>query len=317
MTISNRITVLRRGLNVGTVAAVDADELILARMMVGREVARPTRAPREEPPGNPILVAEDLVALDDDGSIGLQGASLVVNSREIVGIAGVAGNGQRELSEALTGLRRVMSGKITIDGVDVTNAGPKAFLGAGVGHVPEDRLAVGLAGSESIELNAILKAFDRAPIAHGPFIVRRESRRFAQRLVEHARVQAKSIATQVRQLSGGNAQRLLVGREVLSRPRLLIAVHPTRGLDVAAIEEVHRHLVEARAAGLGIVLIAEDLDELVTLADRILVMYDGRLIDEFQAENVNRDVLGLRMAGSFADAAPVAAATGDADGYGT
>jgi ABC-type uncharacterized transport system ATPase subunit len=206
----------------------------------------------------------------------------------------------------LTGLRRVKSGTITFDGVDLTNARPQAFLAAGIGYVPEDRLAVGLAGSESIEANAILKAFERPPIARGPFIVRRESRRFANRLVEHARVQAKSIATRVSQLSGGNAQRLLVGREVLSKPRLLVAVHPTRGLDVAAIEEVHRHLLDARADGLGIVLIAEDLDEIIALADRILVMSDGRLIDEFNAENVDPDTLGLRMAGSFADVGPAA-----------
>jgi general nucleoside transport system ATP-binding protein len=317
MTISTRITVLRRGENMGTLAAKDAEELTLTRMMVGREVASVTRKARSEPPGEPILVAEDLVALDDDGSLGLQGASLVVHSREILGIAGVAGNGQRELSEALTGLRRVESGTITIDGVDVTNGGPQAFLAAGVGHIPEDRLAVGLAGSETIEVNAILKAFNRPPIAWGPFISRRHSRRFATQLVTHARVQTKSIATPVRQLSGGNAQRLLVGREILSRPRLLVTVHPTRGLDVAAIEEVHRHLLDARADGLGIVLIAEDLDEIIALADRILVMYDGRLIAEFPADGVDRDTLGLRMAGSLADVEPPSARSGGVPGSGT
>jgi ABC-type uncharacterized transport system ATPase subunit len=308
MTISNRITVLRRGKNMGTLAAKDADELTLTRMMVGREVVSQTRRPRAKAPGEPILVAEDLVALDDDGSLGLRGASLAVNAGEIVGVAGVAGNGQRELSEVLTGLRKLKSGKITIGGVDLTNAGPRRFLAAGVGHVPEDRLAVGLAGSESIEVNAILKAFERPPIARGPFIIRRESRRFAHRLLEHARVDTKSIATRVRQLSGGNAQRLLVGREVLSKPRLLVACHPTRGLDVAAVEEVHRHLLEARAEGLGVLLIAEDLDEIVALADRIVVMFDGRIIDEFSAGDVDIDTLGLRMAGSFAGVASGAAA---------
>jgi ABC-type uncharacterized transport system ATPase subunit len=316
MTISNRITVLRRGQNMGTLAAKDADELTLTRMMVGREVASPTRKPRLEAPGEPILVAEELVALDDDGSLGLRGASLVVNSREIVGVAGVAGNGQREVSEVLTGLRRVESGTIRIGGVDLTNAGPQTFLTAGVGHIPEDRLAVGLAGSESIEANSIMKAFERPPIARGPFIVRRESRRFATRLLEHARVQAKSIATRVSQLSGGNAQRLLVGREVLSKPRLLIAVHPTRGLDVSAIEEVHRHLLEARAEGLGVVLIAEDLDEIIALADRIVVMFEGRFVDEFSAADVSIDTLGLRMGGSFSAGDSGAAATVSTHGSG-
>ncbi|HKP18536.1 MAG TPA: ABC transporter ATP-binding protein [Gaiellaceae bacterium] len=310
MTVSTRITVLRRGEKIGTVSARDADGLTLTRMMVGREIAGMTRKPRAEAAGEQLLAATDLVARDDDGSLGLRGASLVVHAREIVGIAGVAGNGQRELSEALTGLRRVEAGAIEVGGADLTNAGPQTFLSAGVGHVPEDRLAVGLAGSESIETNAILKAFQRPPIARGPFLVRRESRRFANRLVEHAQVQAKSIATRVSQLSGGNAQRLLVGREVLSRPRLLVAVHPTRGLDVAAIEEVHRHLLEARANGLGIVLIAEDLDEILALADRILVMSEGRLIDEFRAENVDLDTLGLRMAGSLADARLAAGSEG-------
>jgi general nucleoside transport system ATP-binding protein len=301
MSISDRITVLRRGKNMGTLSAKDADDLTLTRLMVGREVVTQTRRTRSTARGQPILVAEDMTALDDDGSLGLRGASLVVNAGEILGVAGVAGNGQRELSEALTGLRKLTSGKITIGGVDLTNAGPRAFLLAGVGYVPEDRFSVGLAGSESIEVNAILKAFERPPVAHGPFIVRRESRRFANRLLEHARVEAKSISARVRQLSGGNAQRLLVGREVLSKPRLLVACHPTRGLDVAAVAEVHRHLLDARVEGLGVLLIGEDLDEIVALADRIVVMYDGRIIDEFQADTVDIDTLGLRMAGSLAE----------------
>jgi len=301
MTISNRITVLRRGRNMGTLATEDADELTLTRLMVGREVVSQTRRPRPEQPGDPILVAEELVALDDDGSLGLRGASLVVHAREIVGVAGVAGNGQRELSEALTGLRKVTAGRIIVGGVDLTNAGPRAFLAAGIGHVPEDRFAVGLAGSESIEVNAILKAFEQPPIARGPFLVRRESRRFAHRLLAHARVDAKSITARVRQLSGGNAQRLLVSREVISKPRLLVACHPTRGLDVAAIEDVHRHLLDARAEGLGVLLIAEDLDEVIALADRIAVMFEGRIIDEFPAGHVDIDTLGLRMAGSFSE----------------
>ena len=316
MSISNRITVLRRGTNMGTVAAKEADELTLTRMMVGREVASQTRKSRSGTRGEPILVAGDLAALDDDGSLGLRGASVVVHAGEIVGVAGVAGNGQRELSEVLTGLRKVTSGTISIGGVDLTNGGPRAFLRAGVGHVPEDRFSVGLAGSESIEVNAILKAFERPPVARGPFIVRRESRRFANRLLEHARVEAKSVSARVRQLSGGNAQRLLVGREVLSKPRLLVACHPTRGLDVAAVAEVHRHLLDARAEGLGVLLIAEDLDEIVALADRIVVMYDGRIIDEFSPDTVDIDTLGLRMAGSLAEVGTGPAATADSPGSG-
>ena len=268
-----------------------------------------TRNPRSAVSGEPIVVADKLVALDDDGSLSLRGASLVVKAGEIVGVAGVAGNGQRELSEALTGLRKVTSGHVTIGSVDLTNAGPRAFLRAGVGHVPEDRFSVGLAGSESIEVNAILKAFERPPIARGPFIVGRESRRFANRLLEHARVDARSISARVSQLSGGNAQRLLVGREVLSKPRLLVACHPTRGLDVAAVAEVHRHLLDARGDGLGVLLIAEDLDEIVALADRIVVMYEGRIIDEFPAGDVDIDTLGLRMAGSLAEVGSSAVAT--------
>jgi simple sugar transport system ATP-binding protein len=285
-------------------------------MMVGREVVSQTRRPRSEAPGEAILVADDLNALDNDGSLGLRGASLVVNAREIVGVAGVAGNGQRELSEALTGLRKVTSGTITIGGVDLTNAGPRAFLRVGVGHIPEDRFSVGLAGNESIEVNAILKAFEHPPIARGPLIVRRESRLFANRLLEHSRVEAKTISVRVRQLSGGNAQRLLVGREVLSKPRLLVACHPTRGLDVAAVADVHRHLLDARADGLGVLLIAEDLDEIVALADRIVVMFDGRIIDEFSADNVDIDTLGLRMAGSLAEAGTGSTAAAGARGSG-
>jgi simple sugar transport system ATP-binding protein len=314
MTISSRITVLRRGQNMGTVAAKKADQLTLTRMMVGREVVGQTRQPRSAATGKPILVAQDLAALDDDGSLGLRGASLVVNTGEVVGVAGVAGNGQRELSEALTGLRKVTSGKIIVAGKDLTNAGPRAFLRAGVGHVPDDRFSVGLAGSETIEVNAILKAFERPPIARGPLIVRRESRRFANQLLKHARVEAKTITARVRQLSGGNAQRLLVGREVLNKPRLLIASNPTRGLDVAAVAEVHRHLLEARQEGLGVLLITEDLDEIVVLADRIVVMFEGRIIGEFPGDNVDIDTLGLRMAGSIAEVGSNADASAAAPG---
>ena len=302
MSISSRITVLRRGKNMGTLSAKDADDLTLTRMMVGREVVNQTRNPRSAVSGEPIVVADKLVALDDDGSLSLRGASLVVKAGEIVGVAGVAGNGQRELSEALTGLRKVTSGHVTIGSVDLTNAGPRAFLRAGVGHVPEDRFSVGLAGSESIEVNAILKAFERPPIARGPFIVGRESRRVREpppracpgrRQIDLRPGAGSSL--------GGNAQRLLVGREVLSKPRLLVACHPTRGLDVAAVAEVHRHLLDARGDGLGVLLIAEDLDEIVALADRIVVMYEGRIIDEFPADDVDIDTLGLRMAGSLAE----------------
>jgi len=299
MEISDRITVLRRGMNVGTIAAKDADQLKLTRMMVGHDVIREVRPARVEP-GEAILVAQDVVAADDDGRPALRGASLTVRASEIVGIAGVAGNGQRELSEVVTGLRRVSSGRVEITGRDLTNRGAHAFLAAGVGHIPEDRYAVGLAGTESIEVNAIMKAFERRPVARGPVIIRRESRRFAKRLLERTGVQARSIAVPVRQLSGGNAQRLLVGREVFGKPRLLVAVHPTRGLDVAATEEVHRNLLAAREEGLAVLLIVDDLDELLMLSDRVLVMFEGRLIDEFPADAVSRDVLGLRMAGSLA-----------------
>jgi general nucleoside transport system ATP-binding protein len=300
MEISDRITVLRRGMNIGTIAAKDADGLTLTRMMVGHDVIREVRAVRVKA-GEPILEAADLVADDDEGRPALRGASLKVRASEIVGIAGVAGNGQRELSQVVTGLRRVASGRVEIAGRDLTNAGAHAFLSAGVGHIPEDRFAVGLAGTESIEVNAIMKAFERRPVAWGPVIVRRESRRFARNLLDRTRVQAKSIAVPVRQLSGGNAQRLLVGREVFGKPRLLVAVHPTRGLDVAATEEVRRNLLAAREEGLGVLLVVEDLDELLALSDRVVVMYEGRLIDEFPADAVSRDTLGLRMAGSFAD----------------
>jgi simple sugar transport system ATP-binding protein len=310
MSISDRITVLRRGKNMGTIPAKGADELTLTRMMVGREVVSQTRKSRTYSPGEEILAATGLEALDDDGSLGLRGASLTVNAREIVGVAGVAGNGQRELSEVLTGLRKVTGGTVKVGGVDLTNAGPRAFLRAGVGHIPEDRFSVGLAGNESIETNAIMKAFERPPVARGPFIVGRESRRFANQVLEHARVEAKTISARVRQLSGGNAQRLLVGREVLNKPRVLVACHPTRGLDVAAIAEVQRHLLAARDEGLGVLLIAEDLDEILALADRIVVMYEGRINDEFSADSIDIDTLGLRMAGSLATVATPAAAAG-------
>jgi general nucleoside transport system ATP-binding protein len=293
--ISDRISVLRGGRKVATVPRAGADHQMLASLMVGRAVISIDHRRTATVPA-PVISVCDLATAAERGTCGLDQLDLTLNSGEIVGVAGVAGNGQRELSEALTGLRAVTSGTITVHGSDFTNRSPRAFAQAGIGHIPEDRLRSGIAGSLSLTRNAILREYFAPPLSSGPWLKRGATRAFTEDLLKAANVAAPMPSLPIRNLSGGNQQRFIVQRETRIATRALIAAYPTRGLDIAATETVRGALVGLRNKGVAVLVISEDLDELLGLADRIVVMYEGRIIGT-RAPPWNRDELGMLMGG--------------------
>jgi len=296
LAVADRITVLRRGRVVATIPARQADPQELARLMVGRAIDFPQPLPRS--PGSPVLEVAGLTARDDRGRAALQGIDLTLRAGEILGIAGVAGNGQRELAECLSGLRRIDQGSVRVVGRDLTNRSPRAFLEAGVAFVPEDRLGTGLCPGLTLWENAVLRRYRSAPFARRGLLDRAAARAFAQEIVSRYQVQPPSIDARAGALSGGNQQKLLLARELSFQPVLLIAMHPTRGVDIGATETVYRALLAQRDRGTGILLISEDLDELLMLCDRLAVLYEGRLVGEFSANDVDRERIGLLMAGT-------------------
>ena len=298
--VSDRVTVLRAGRRVDTMETADCNQELLAQMMIGRHLGTQP-APPAKKLGPAVLVARKISARNDRGLSALEHLDLELRSGEIVGVAGVAGNGQRELSEVLTGLRAVDSGQVLAEERDLTNAYPVDFLRAGVGHIPEDRYSSGLVISQSIEHNAVLRAFRDPPIRRGPFLITTAIQSYARRLVDAVKISISDLGSSVRALSGGNAQRLLTGREIAAASKALVAVHPTRGLDVAAAEAVRQALLDARDSGVGILLISEDLAELLSLSDRIAVMYRGQLTGEFDKNEYDINVLGLLMGGGPAE----------------
>jgi simple sugar transport system ATP-binding protein len=269
----------------------------LAALMVGREIDVAGRIPRKHRVGDVVLEIENLSATGDRGGLALNGVSLGVGSGEIVGVAGVAGNGQRELAEAIYGMRDVETGVVRVGGRALRSGDPRAAISAGVAHVPEDRLGTGLAASLSIASNVVLKSYRVPPVSRGPVLMIRRMRELAAALIRRYDVKAPGPDTPVRNLSGGNLQKLVLGREFDGEPRVLIAAQPTRGLDVGAIETVHGYLREAAGNGVAVLLISEDLDEIRALADRIVVMYEGALVGELDAATATVEEIGLLMAG--------------------
>jgi general nucleoside transport system ATP-binding protein len=299
--IADRITVLRQGKRVDTVPREGATQEGLARMMVGREVVlRVEKAPAQ--PGEPLLEVEDLVVLDERGLAACRGVSFDVRAGEIVGIAGVDGNGQTELIDALTGLRHPGSGRFVVGGKDLTKATAREVLDTGVGHIPEDRQVRGLVLDFSLAENLALHDFRTPPESRFGWL-------FPRRLVERARtllrefdVRGGGPETPAASLSGGNQQKVVVAREVSRNPRVLVAAQPTRGLDVGAIEFVHRRLVEERDEGRAILLISFELEEILSLADRIFVIFEGRCVAEYPP-TVSEEELGFAMTGGRRDEA--------------
>ncbi|MEA2608716.1 MAG: ral nucleoside transport system ATP-binding protein [Chloroflexota bacterium] len=296
LAIADRVTVMRRGrVTAAGLPAAGVTKPELARLMVGRDVLELyQRTPIER--GPVVLAARDVVADNDRGRPALRGVSFEIHAREIVGIAAVAGNGQTELAEVITGLRPCQ-GTISIGGETISNRPAGRGIRLGVAHVPEDRTGVGSAPNLSLTDNLIMKRYRDAPISRGWLIDDGMARSVAETLKGEYGISAPSIDTQARLLSGGNLQRLILAREIDSKPAVLIACQPTRGLDVGAIETVHRLLLERREAGAGILLISEELEELLALADRIEVMYEGRIVGSFDASTADIHEIGLLMTG--------------------
>jgi simple sugar transport system ATP-binding protein len=301
LAVADRITVLRRGRTVATLECKQTDRPELARLMVGRDLETGGwEAELPEVAGmshEPVLIASNLRAAGDRGLPALNGIDFAIHGGEIVGIAGVAGNGQRELAEALTGLRKVTSGRVTLAGRDITNLGAGEIAAAGVAHVPEDRLTTGLVGTMDLGANAILRQYRSDPISRGPFLIDRQIAEFTESLLSDYDVQPARRASKVGLLSGGNQQKLLLGRELSGHPQAIVAMHPTRGVDVGATETIHRLLWLQRSRGAAILLLSEDLDELMAVCDRIAVIYDGRIVGEVDARNTGREEIGLLMTG--------------------
>ena len=294
--IADRITVLRRGKKVETVPREGATEESLARAMVGREVLlRVEKTPAQV--GDVLLSVKDLHVVDERGIPKVRGLSLDVHAGEIVGVAGVDGNGQTELIEAITGLRRIESGTIEVAGKAHSGRSPREMLDAGVGHIPEDRQRRGLVLEFSIGENVSLHDYSKEPDSKWGWLFPKRMLERAGRLIKEFDVRGGGPETRAGALSGGNQQKVVVAREVDRDPKVLIAAQPTRGLDVGAIEFLHRRLVGERDEGRAILLISLELDEIFSLSDRILVMYEGEIVGEHTGE-VSEQEIGLEMVGA-------------------
>jgi simple sugar transport system ATP-binding protein len=295
--VSDRVTVLRGGRSVATVATAGSTPRSLAALMVGREVEMARKIPSllEEAPV--VLEVDDVAALGDRGQQALHDVHLAIRAGEVLAIAGVAGNGQRELAEAITGIRPCTRGSIRVAGAALATGDARAAIGAGIAHVPEDRLGTGVAPSLPIGANVALKSYRTGVASTGPLLRLGRIRKTAADLIARYDVKAPGPGTPARLLSGGNLQKVVLGREFAGNPRVLIAASPTRGLDVGAIEAVHGYIREAAGRGMAIMLLSEDLEEILALADRIAVLYEGRIVGIVEAREARVEDLGLMMAG--------------------
>lgn len=297
MMISNRITVLRDGRKISTVDAGDVIKESLASMMVGREVFLQYEHPQVAQ-GEEVLRLEDVHANDDKGIEALQGMSFSIHGGEILGIAGVDGNGQKEIAEVIHGMRRTTGGKIRFHGKDITNHSPKEIISMGLGHVPEDRHARGVVLDFSVSENIALIDYEKEPYTHRGIYRPREVKKATEGLQKTFDIRCASIDNAIRDLSGGNQQKVVLAREISREPDLLIAAQPSRGLDIGATEYTQKLLIKERTKGMAILLISTDLDEVLAVSDRVLVLYEGRIMGEFRPGEATFEEIGLMMAGS-------------------
>jgi simple sugar transport system ATP-binding protein len=299
---ADRVTVLRRGRVVASLGKSEASIPELGALMVG--AAMPAQRPISAGNfGDVVLKVQAAQALADRGASGLKGVTIEVRAGEILGIAGVAGNGQVELAECVAGIRPVKHGQIWLKGKDVTRDNALSRLRAGLRFVPEDRLGMGLVPQLDMTDNMLLRDYRERPLAKGMWVSRRVARERAENLVRDYDVRTPGTGTAVRSLSGGNQQKILIGREVLAQPVVFIVAQPTRGLDIAAARAVHDRLLDLREAGAGIILISEDLDEVLQLSDRVTVLYDGTIRGTWPRQNAERGDIGTVMGGHLLDAA--------------
>jgi simple sugar transport system ATP-binding protein len=296
MALSDRVTVLRGGKNVGTVSISETNPQHLSNMMVGREIKFET-FPRKETLGDEILAVEGVSAINDRGLPALEKISFSVLAGEILGFAGVAGNGQEELAQVITGMRAPTAGAVSVNGQDMAHATAKDFILDGVSYVPADRHGVATVGDMSLTYNSVLRRYREKKFARGPFLHLAAAVTYAKRLIEEYNILTPSYETPVRSLSGGNLQKVILAREMTTKHKLLVVMSATRGLDVGATEFVRQTLNEHRHDGAAIVLISEDLEELLSLSDRIAVLFHGEIMGIVDAAEARIETLGLMMAG--------------------
>jgi simple sugar transport system ATP-binding protein len=299
--ISDRISILRGGRKIATEITADCNPRMLARLMVGRDIVladmRQRGAGVAPVSTQPVLSLREVSAVGDSGAAALEAITLDLHAGEILGIAGVAGNGQRELSQILTGIRSATTGTISIDGRPVGRANAADFAEMGIGHIPEDRLHSGLAPALSVTVNAVMREYKKPPVSRGGAYSPRAATALAKDIAAAADVTIPDFGMPIRNLSGGNQQRLVARREMRIADKVLVAAYPSRGLDVGAINTMLRYIVELRDQGAGIVLISEELEELLNLSDRIAVLYEGRVMGVIENDNPDIDEIGLLMGG--------------------
>jgi simple sugar transport system ATP-binding protein len=299
MEISDRIVILRNGTVSGERRKVDTDERELARLMVGKDVFDAIRHNKSEA-GEPILKIEGLTAFNDKGVKALKGISFEVKKGEVLGVAGVSGNGQKELENIICGVKKPESGKIFLNGEDITNNTPKEIIKMGIGRIPEDRMEDGLILDIPVLENLVIEFYDKPPISKGIFVDYANMKKIGENLLKEYNIKASSVFALTRTLSGGNLQKVILARVLSQNPKVIIASQPTRGLDVGATEYIHEKILDAKSRGTGVLLISEDLNEILNLSDRIMVMYEGEImgIIDREKEKVNIEDIGLMMAGS-------------------
>ncbi len=296
-TISDRITVLRQGRTTGTVGTASVTEEDIAKLMVGRDVLLRVEKDKAQPK-NTVLEVENLTYEDSRGVNILKGLSFEVKEGEILGFAGVEGNGQSEMIEILTGLRKATSGAIKLKGHDATNVSPRQFKEWKVGHIPEDRHKRGLILDYDIAENMVLGFHHKQPFSKAFYMDYKAIKNHADKLIPEYDVRTPSSTTKVKSLSGGNQQKVIIAREFVQQPDLLIASQPTRGVDIGAIEFIHKRIIEQRDEGKAVLLVSAELQEVMSLSDRIAVIFDGQIIDIVDAGSVDEFELGAMMTGS-------------------
>jgi len=294
--VADRVSVMRNGKMVGTKKVSETDISELARMMVGREVLFRVKKKKIKR-GNPVFEAQDISVSDVNGLAAISHVSFTVHKKEIVGIAGVSGNGQTELVEIVSGMKMLDGGKILLGGKDISKSNVSERRESGVAHIPEDRMGVGLNLETSLDENLIVSRYKQSEFSRFSFLLGKAIREFTNNVIGAFSIYAAEAGEGISKLSGGNLQKIIVGRELSGDPSFIIANQPTRGLDVGSIEFVHQSLIEARDKGTGVLLVSVELDEIMSLADRILVLYRGEVIGELDASTATEEEVGILMAG--------------------
>ena len=294
--LADRITVLRNGRVTGSIGRSEINQARLIEMMIGRDIIT-SYEKSEASDKEPVLVINNISALNDMNTLGLDGITFKVRAGEIYGIAGVSGNGQRELAEVLAGLRHTLSGSIQFYGEEIAGLSPKGMIGRGISYVPEDRLGMGLVPKLNSCDNVILKEYGSKKFSKGHFLKRDAAIAETQRIVREFDVKMGSIFQPVKMMSGGNLQKLLLGREIASNPKLMIVLYPVRGLDIGAIESVHKLLLQMKENNTAIILVSEELEEIAKLADRVGVIFSGKILGEFPVKEMDTEKIGALMAG--------------------